>query len=150
MCGEYPFLIPRDPSDGHRLTDDKMFWDAISASDEYNFETTLLDDLPAGWKKAFGESLCLYLKDALEQSGNFDDYVVYNAGRRLGRLLWVDNCNDDRVRSVIDRYADMSAETCCVCGERADVFSVSERMPYCRSCCPPGKTEPLRRGGRNG
>ena len=88
LIAEYPFLLPRN-----------VFTDEVS--DDYDYHYTLLDDMPKGWKKAFGEQLCEELKEALVKEGILEDYRIMQVKEKFGQLRWYDNCCSESVYKVM-------------------------------------------------
>lgn len=116
LCEEYPFIINSD------------------APNEY--ESTLLDDIPIGWKIAFGEQLCREIKEALLEDGlPIEEYYVAQAKEKFGFLHWYDNAVwRGKVKDVIEKYEVISAKTCVECGDKATVRSTGWIEPFCEKC----------------
>ena len=121
LIAEYPFLLPRN-----------VFTDKVS--DDYDYHYTLLDDMPRGWKKAFGEQLCRELKEALVKEGILEDYRVMQVKEKFGQLRWYDNCCSEKVYKVIDKYESLSEHTCIECGGEGTMRNDSWISPYCDEC----------------
>ena len=121
LVAEYPFLLPRN-----------VFTDEVS--DDYDYHYTLLDDMPKGWKKAFGEQLCRELKEALVKEGILEDYRIMQVKEKFGQLRWYDNCCSERVYKVIDKYESLSEHTCIECGGEGTMRNDSWISPYCDEC----------------
>ena len=122
LIAEYPFLLPRNVFTG-------------KVSDDYDYRYTLLDDMPRGWKGAFGEQLCRELKEALIKEGILEDYRVVQVKEKFGQLRWYDNCCSGKVYKVIDKYESLSEHTCIECGcegKMRDLFGWIS--PYCGAC----------------
>lgn len=60
LCKRYPFLIVRD-------WNDKPF----------SYEFTYLDDMPEGWKKAFGMDMCEDIRKVLIKGGGIFTIIVF-------------------------------------------------------------------------
>ena len=56
LVEEYPFLLPR------MLSTDTI-------SDDYDYQYTLFDDIPSGWREEFGIEMCEEIKKVLEKYG---------------------------------------------------------------------------------
>ena len=121
LIAEYPFLLPRN-----------VFTDKVS--DDYDYRYTLLDDMPRGWKKAFGEQLCEELKEALVEDGILEDYRVAQVKEKFGQLRWYDNCCSEKVYKVIDKYESLSEHTCIECGGEGTMRNDNWISPYCDDC----------------
>lgn len=120
LCEEYPFIANRYSPYEY----------------EYECDGTLLDDIPIGWKIAFGEQLCREIKDALAEDGTpIEEYYVAQAKEKFGILHWYDNAlRGSKVHDVIRKYEEISAGTCVLCGEKATVMSTGWIEPYCDKC----------------
>lgn len=119
LCEEYPFLID---------------WNEPCDSDERTYEYTLLDDMPKGWKIAFGEQLCKEIKEALIEEGiPIEEYKVLQVKEKFGGLRWYDNAYG-KVQEVISKYEDLSYKTCVGCGSKATFRSTGWVLPFCDEC----------------
>ena len=63
LMKEYPLLIPRKRETGEILDGD-------------NYSYTILDPMPKGWKKAFGEDICREIKAFRLEENMLDGYWV--------------------------------------------------------------------------
>ena len=124
LCERYPFLIP-SRFDGRRVTECPEPWD---------YEYTALDDMPDGWRRAFGERLCEELRNELERAGILDRYRILQIKEKYGSLQWYDNGNTETGYGILDRYEDLSRRTCIVCGRPATRVSTSWISPFCDAC----------------
>ena len=116
-------------------------WEAFSQ------EVSALDDLPTGWTITFVDDLKDDLFDTL---GSYaDDWIITDAKEKYGelRLYWAfadrDYTDDeqrdmdalyDAIEEVIDRYRQLSASICVVCGAVSDDMKIGWNMPICESC----------------
>lgn len=120
LCRKYPFLQPRD-------------WrDDPYPDEDYSF--TYLDDMPVGWKKAFGEQMCEEIMQVLSEDGNVDNYRVLQVKEKYGTLHWYDNGVSDKVYEILNKYEDLSERTCCNCGKPATAYSTGWISPWCDEC----------------
>ncbi len=123
LCERYPFLIPRYEWSQEPLED-------------YDYEFTNLDDLPLGWRKAFGLQMCEELREIL---GDFlNDYRVIQIKEKFGQLRWYDNgiprSISDKYNKWLDKYTDLSEETCIRCGKPGKMTTRGWESPYCEEC----------------
>lgn len=94
LCEKYPFLIPRNLWSGMRITEAQNggYWPGEpGAIPEYDYEYTELDDMPKGWRIAFGEQMCEELKQELIKFNYLDDYEITQVKEKWGSLRWYDN-----------------------------------------------------------
>lgn len=114
LCSRYPFLLIREG--------------------DYRF--TGLDDLPDGWRIAFGEQLCKELKAELEHSGCLDQYHILQIKEKYGSLRWYDHGNTAAGHEIVRKYEEISERTCICCGKPATRITTGWISPYCDACCP--------------
>lgn len=80
LIKKYPFLLCRNR------------WNGQTLKDKYSF--TELDDMPEGWRKAFGKKLCKDIKCLFVSSGHKDfieKYRIVQIKEKYGQLRWYDN-----------------------------------------------------------
>lgn len=94
LCERYPFLIPRNAWSGMRITEAQNggYWpgnpDEIP---EYDWEYTIMDDMPKGWRIAFGDDLLEELREELIKYNYLDEYFPVQIKEKFGGLRWYDN-----------------------------------------------------------
>lgn len=71
LIGKYPFLIPRYDWSGEIIED-------------YDYTSTYLDDIPVGWKIAFGEMMCEEIKQELIRCNYLDEYRILQIKEKYG------------------------------------------------------------------
>lgn len=124
LCGKYPFLIPR------------YEW-SQEIIEDYDYTSTYLDDIPVGWKKAFGEMMCEEIKQELVRCNYLDEYRILQIKEKYGELRWYDNGTpiDCKVPEIIDNYSMLSQNICIICG-KPDVPMTHNgwSSPYCKKC----------------
>ena len=124
LCGKYPFLIPRYEWSGEILKD-------------YDYTSTYLDDMPDGWRKAFGEIMCEEIKQELVRCNYLNKYRILQIKEKYGELRWYDNGTpiDCKVPEIIDNYSMLSQNICIICG-KPDVPIINNGWisPYCKKC----------------
>ena len=96
--------------------------------------STMLDDMPQGWRIAFGRKLCEELKEELVKNNALDSYEVEQIKEKFGGLRWYDNCHLPGVQVIIAKYEVLSEKTCIVCGKPAKWMSKGWISPYCDDC----------------
>ena len=142
LCKQYPFLIPWNRWSGKLITDcaagEKGYWPGEPDKlPEYDYEYTELDNMPDGWRIAFGEQMCEEIREALIDDGDLDKYRTVEIKEKYGLLRWYDNgCKvGSKVHDIIRKYEYMSAETCIVCGKPATRITLGWISPFCDDCC---------------
>lgn len=127
LVEKYPFLLPRNRGTG-------------KVSHDYDYSYTELDDMPDGWRKAFGEQMCEEIKQELEEKGLLDQYRISQIKEKYGALCWYDfGCTKKILREIIPKYEKLSTRTCIKCGKPATRITLGWISPYCDDCCPIGE-----------
>lgn len=94
------------------------------------YEYTYLDDMPVGWRVAFGAEMCGRIRNQLLKEKGLKDYKVYQVKEKFGELRWYDN-GSRAVQDIVDQYADRSAKTCVDCGTEAKWMTSGWIVPLC-------------------
>lgn len=125
LCERYPFLIPLNEWTGKPIKD-------------YDYEWTYLDDIPEGWKKAFGIQMCEELRDILLEADYLDKYQVVQAKEKYGSLRWYSNgypaSVDDKYHAWLKKYEYLSEKTCIRCGKPGTMRYDGWVSPWCDEC----------------
>lgn len=120
LCDTYPFLIPTDVKD-------------------WNYEYTLLDEMPRGWRIVFGEQMCQDIKDVLLDEGGqllLNSYHVLEIKEKFGYLHWYGSFYTKRLNYIINKYERLSEHICINCGKTATKISKGWISPWCDDCGP--------------
>jgi len=121
LCKRYPFLIVHDWS-GQPL----------------GYEFTYLDDMPSGWRKAFGKDMCEEIRQVLIKANYLYAYRVAQVKEKYGGLRWYDDGAPSSIyRELIDticKYEMLSYRTCICCGRPATKISKGWISPFCDKC----------------
>ena len=124
LIEKYPFLKPRNV-----WTDEEL--------DDYDYSYTILDDMPEGWKKRFGEELCEDLKEELKKCNYLDKYRIVQLKEKYGSVRLYDDGSprESRVQEIIDKYEHISERTCICCGKfPVPVTDSGWVSPICKDC----------------
>lgn len=92
------------------------------------------DCMEPGWKKAFGKQYLKELKEAAIKDGYLKELRIMQLKEKWGRNQLYVNMYGDNVLKVIDKYEDLSWETCIKCGKPATHTSIGWISPYCAEC----------------
>lgn len=95
---------------------------------------TELDAMPIGWRKAFGIQMCKDLKKQFKKDKCYKDFRITQLKEKWGSLRLYSNFGTDEVFKIINKYEDLSYNTCINCGKPATVISSGWISPYCDSC----------------
>ena len=122
ICKRYPFLIIRNWK-----TDEPI---------EYPY--TYLDDMPDGWRRAFGKQMCEEIRKVLIKGNYLNNYRVAQVKEKYGTLRWYDEGAPSSIyrelQDVIDKYEELSYRTCICCGRPATKISLGWISPFCDKC----------------
>ena len=147
LCGRFPFLIPSNRWSGMRITEagDGGYWPGEpDQMPEYDYEYTELDDMPDGWRKAFGEQMCEEIMAELVAHHLVDSYRILQIKEKYGELRWYDSGFTAYGQKIIDKYSRLSRRTCIRCGAPAARITRGWIMPVCAACDPkPGVSIPI-------
>ena len=98
LIRKYPWLEPHNDWSGKKITDcagedgEEGYWPGDpSMHPEYDYEYTLLDDMPDGWRIAFGDEMVERIQKELERFGYADKYFVTQIKEKYGGLRWYDD-----------------------------------------------------------
>ena len=124
LIERYPFLRRRN-----------LWTDELIENDEY----TKLDEMPTGWRRAFGEEMCEEILQVLIKYDCVDLYRITQIKEKYGTLRWYCNYPNGtytEINQIIDKYYEKSKRICVVCGEPATKEALSWLSPYCDGCVP--------------
>lgn len=98
---------------------------------------TELDNMPNGWRRAFGIQMCKEIKRALLDEGGREKlkkYRINDIKEKWGALAWYDSNGCEEVTRICEKYEYISYRTCIKCGRTADYVTSGWITPYCRKC----------------
>ena len=124
LIDRYPFLIPRN------VFTDKVVIDLEADEIEY----TLLDEMPKGWRIAFGEQMCEEIREVLIKYDYLNEYRIVQIKEKFGGLRWYDDGAPKEVFDIINKYEDISYTTCIQCGKPATLITKGWISPFCDDC----------------
>ena len=99
---------------------------------------TELDAMEPGWRKAFGIQMCKDLRKQLWKEGNLFKYRITQIKEKWGELCWYDEEASKEVYKIIEKYENLSRNTCIVCGKPATKISAGWISPFCDKHFPKG------------
>lgn len=123
LLDSYPWLTPRN-----------VWTDEILENP--NCEWTLLDDVPEGWRKAFGEQMCKEINDEMLtwDKKNYDNFRIMQIKEKWGFLHIYTNYGSEKLYEIIAKYSTTSRVTCIQCGRPARWISRGWILPWCEEC----------------
>lgn len=114
---KYPFLQPRNVWTG------KKYWDFNK-----------LENIPAGWRKAFGKQLRNDLRKALIKDGILHDFHFTQIKEKYGELCLYNNSTGEATEYVIRHYEELSKCYCINCGKPVRYMTTGWIMYLCGEC----------------
>lgn len=129
LVEKYPWLKIKDYNDFDPYPEEEM-----NDDQEYNF--TWLDDMPTGWRLAFGEQMCEELQKELERVNYVDDYVILQVKEKYGSLRWYTGSIpiESTLYEIAEKYEDLSEGLCIRCGKPATWETTGWIVPVCDEC----------------
>ena len=126
FINKYPFLMPK-------------YWNRETMQYEidkdYKYDFTLLDEMPDGWRKAFGEMMCEEIYNALVECDGLNDYRIEQIKEKYGMLCWYSYPSYEEVERIIDKYSVLSENICIICGKPdVPIINSSWISPFCKKC----------------
>ena len=137
LIENHPYLLPRN-----------VFSDEVRG--DYNYEFTWYDDIPEGWRIAFGEFLLEDLRDALLKTNYLDRFRLFDVKEKYGSLRIYCNAATQEVHDVIRKYEYISQYICFNCGSphACVVNDYGWYLPLCEECWNKQNIERQEKGHR--
>ncbi len=104
-------------------------------------DASCLDELPKGWRKAFGMEICREIRNALKSVNALGEYTVLQTKEKFGALCWYDSGAPDEVSKIVEKYTEISKRVCVFCGKRATRITTDWICPFCDECLGTGSAE---------
>ena len=101
-----------------------------------DYEFTWLDDLPNGWRKAFGLQMVEELDKILREANYQNEYRIAQIKEKYGSLRWYDNGVPTNIINEYDKwlakYEELSKHICLICGKPGKIdYTQYWLMPLC-------------------
>ena len=125
LIKKYPFLKPKNA------------WTGLDIPD-YDYLYTNADDIPLGWRAAFGDLLIEEINQELIKNKFVDKYQIIQIKEKYGELRWYDNGIPigSSIHSITDKYETLSRNICILCGKPdVPILPLGWVSPYCLDCC---------------
>ena len=134
LLERYPWLTPYNVWTGKPLED-------------YDYEYTLADDIPRGWRIAFGDQMLEELDQLLKKYNFEKEYRIVQIKEKFGGLRWYDDGFPEEgweeYKAWLYKYEDLSFKTCMSCGKPAIGFTKGWIMPLCKDCMKDMPYDPI-------
>ena len=99
----------------------------------YNF--TMYDDVPRGWKRAFGKIMLEEYRDVLKRHGYLDIFQWVQVKEKYGTLRLYSNAAPKEVLELEQKYDYISGFFCISCGRmNSPVLTNGWVEPLCKVC----------------
>lgn len=98
-----------------------------------NYDSTLLDQIPDGWRKSFGMMLVKDIDKALNGQMMYTQQIK----EKFGGLRWYFSAPSDvykAVDNVIEAYSHLSEHICISCGKPDVGYTRGWITPICKKC----------------
>lgn len=121
LCMKYPILIPLNARD----------------DDNYMYDYTSLDQMPNGWRIAFGEDWARDIQEVLNKrltESERDQVYIMDMKEKHGFLDVDINFYSAEMYAVLEKYKELSKRTCIGCGKPATKISWGWICPWCDIC----------------
>lgn len=122
MIERFPFLMPKNVWTGEEIKD-------------YDYSWTLFNEIPRGWRKAFGMDFMEELREACIETDFLDELMILQIKEKFGTLRFYTNPIPRNIDHIIQKYEDLSAWICIECGAPAKWISKDWICPWCDDCC---------------
>ena len=101
-----------------------------------NTEYTWLDQIPDGWRKAFGTALVEDIQGVLDQGG-LEGFKLELIKEKYGELVIYTSVGNEELFRVLSAYRYISGRTCIDCGRvPVNVYDDGWMCPYCEEHKP--------------
>lgn len=103
-----------------------------------DIQFTWLDDLPEGWKIAFGLNMIEELNEILKKANYENQYHIVQIKEKWGFLHWYDNGVPNNIykeyNEWLSKYEELSKKTCIFCGNPGNIIDNGWILPLCKKC----------------
>lgn len=104
-------------------------------SGEIDTESDAMDDMPEGWRKAFGSMMCEELDAAIKAAGLEDEFIFEQVKEKYGELRIYCSPYNREVDEIIRKYEVLSSNICIHCGKPDVPMLITNWIrPSCREC----------------
>lgn len=134
LLEKYPWLTPYNEWTG-------------KPHENYNYEYTWADDIPRGWRLAFGDQMIKELDQLLKKYNLENEYRIVQIKEKFGGLRWYDDGFSEEgweeYKAWLNKYEDLSFKTCMTCGKPAIGFTKGWITPLCKDCMKDMPYDPI-------
>lgn len=98
------------------------------------YSTTWYDDIPAGWRKAFGKELLKELKKTLKKNQELNTFRFTQIKEKYGHLCLYHAAATYETSKVLEKYETLSEKYCIHCGRKAEYMTEGWITFVCEKC----------------
>lgn len=120
LLKKYPWLAPRN------------VWSDKLVENEYRY--TLFDEIPRGWKIAFGDMMIEEINQELVEHNLVREYRILQIKEKYGELRWYDGSTTKKIMDITDKYSVLSRNICICCGKPDVGYTSGWITPLCEKC----------------
>lgn len=99
-------------------------------------EFTFYDDIPTGWKKAFGKKMLNEIRKQCKKEGSLYEFRIMEIKEKYGQLRIQCNYASKELYDILFKYESLSWSYCIKCGKPTKYISLGYVCPYCEKCKP--------------
>lgn len=92
------------------------------------------DAVEPGWNKAFGKQYLKELKKQLKKDKMLYEWRITDIKEKFGTFRLYCNYGSKELYNIINKYEELSWQTCIKCGKTATYTSKGWISPYCENC----------------
>lgn len=119
LIKKYPWLKPYNVLTGKTWKD-------------YRYETTWADDLPRGWRKAFGDMMFEEIDKVLKQTNT--TIYIEQIKEKYGQLRFYFSGTSE-LHDIVEKYSTLSGNICIKCGKPdVPMLDTGWICPVCQEC----------------
>jgi hypothetical protein len=116
--------------------------DAVPYFKKHPYKKTFLDEMPDGWRHAFGIQMCEDIKNRIVEYDKthgtdfLHEYSLAQIKEKWGSLCWYDNGTpaDLDLDDIIAYYEDLSMARCIICGKPTKYVTLGWINYICEDC----------------
>ena len=104
-------------------------------TDEFlGYKYTWYDDIPEGWRKAFGKELSKELRKQLKKDKQLYTFRFAQIKEKWGLLyIYTQGCSEE-CWELLDKYEELSKEYCIYCGKKTKYETEGYILYLCEDC----------------
>lgn len=124
LTDKYPWLKIRNVWTGEEIEDTEFTW---------------ADDIPKGWRIAFGDQMIEELDQILRKANYQNDYHISQIKEKWGFIHWYANGVPITISKEYyqweSKYEELSKHTCLICGKPGEIdYNEYWLEPLCEEC----------------